>query len=93
VGKGGVITLVGMIPPTAKVTLTCIDIMAGRTVSKSIFGSSRFVIDIPRLVDHYLAGRLDLDRMVTAKRSLDELPDALRELDNGEVLGRTIITF
>jgi S-(hydroxymethyl)glutathione dehydrogenase/alcohol dehydrogenase len=56
-------------------------------------GSNRFAADIPMLVDHVLAGRLDLDVMVSTERPLDDLPATLAELDAGKVLGRAVITF
>jgi S-(hydroxymethyl)glutathione dehydrogenase / alcohol dehydrogenase len=92
-GRGGAVVFVGMIDPSAQITLSGADIMAGRTVSKSIFGSSRIGIDIPRLVDHFFAGRLDLESLVTARRPLDDVPAVLRALDEGEILGRTVVTF
>jgi S-(hydroxymethyl)glutathione dehydrogenase / alcohol dehydrogenase len=91
--RGGAVVFVGMIDPAAQVTLSGAEIMAGRTISKSVFGSSRVGIDIPRLVDHFLAGRLDLESLVTARRALDDVPDVLRGLDDGNLLGRTVVTF
>jgi len=46
-----------------------------------------------RLVDHALAGRLDLDVMVSAERGLDDLPAVLDRLEEGAVLGREVIRF
>jgi Zn-dependent alcohol dehydrogenase len=56
-------------------------------------GSNRFVADIPVLVEHYLAGRLDLDHLVGATAPLDALPGVLDALEAGQVLGRTVIAF
>jgi S-(hydroxymethyl)glutathione dehydrogenase / alcohol dehydrogenase len=92
-GPGGCLTLVGYIGPSETMTLTGRDIMCGRRFQKSIMGSSRFVQEIPRLVEHYLAGRLDLDHLVGEERCLDELPQSLAELEDGLSLGRTVITF
>jgi S-(hydroxymethyl)glutathione dehydrogenase/alcohol dehydrogenase len=66
--------------------------MAKRS-QQSLMGSNRFAADIPMLVDHVLAGRLDLDVMVSTERPLDDLPATLAELDAGKVLGRAVITF
>ena len=52
-----------------------------------------FGADIPALVDHALAGRLDLDVMVSAERGLDDLPAVLDRLEEGAVLGREVIRF
>ena len=92
-GPQGVCTVVGMMPPTAQVLVSGTDLMMGKTLRQSIMGSARSAADIPRLVDHALAGRLDLDVMIEGTRSLEELPTALDDLAAGRVLGRTVITF
>jgi Zn-dependent alcohol dehydrogenase len=53
-------------------------------------GSAR---SIPALVKHVLAGRLDLDVMVSAERPLDDLPATLDDLRAGKVLGRSVIVL
>lgn len=92
-GMLGVCTVVGMMPPAAQVMMSGTDLLMGKTLRQSIMGSTRSAADIPRLVDHALAGRLDLDIMIEGTRSLDELPAALDDLAAGRVLGRTVITF
>ena len=67
--------------------------MMGKTIQQSLMGSNRFAADIPALVAHTLAGRLDLDAMVSVERPLDELPATLEELDAGQILGHAVITF
>ena len=53
------------------------DLLMGKRIQQSLMGSNRFAADIPMLVDHVLAGRLDLDAMVSTERSLDDLPSAM----------------
>lgn len=55
-------------------------------------GSNRFRIDIPRWVNLYRQGRLDLDSMVTDRRPLDELNEAFADMKTGAV-ARTVLTF
>ena len=55
-------------------------------------GSNRFRIDMPRFVDFYLAGKLHLDLMISRRIRLDEINEALAELERGE-LARSVITF
>ena len=90
-GFGGVMTVVGMAPLDAEFTLTGLDMLMGKTIQQSVMGSNRFAADIPELVQHALAGRLDLDLMVTEEVSLAQLPDALTRLDAGEVVGRAVV--
>jgi S-(hydroxymethyl)glutathione dehydrogenase/alcohol dehydrogenase len=47
-------------------------------------------VDFPRLAGLYLAGRLDLDRLVGRKRPLDEAPAALDDLRDAVGL-RTVL--
>ena len=93
VGFGGTLTVVGIAGLTDQFTFTGADLLMGKRIQQSLMGSNRFAADIPMLVDHVLAGRLDLDVMVSTERSLDDVPSTLAELDAGQVLGRAVITF
>lgn len=48
--------------------------------------------DFPLMAQHYLAGRLDLDRMVTREITLDQVEEAFHEMETGNVI-RTVIRF
>ena len=43
-------------------------------------GSNRFPVDMPRLVDFYMTGKLKLDEMISRRIKLDEVNDAFDEL-------------
>jgi S-(hydroxymethyl)glutathione dehydrogenase/alcohol dehydrogenase len=47
---------------------------------------------MPRFVDFYMSGKLDLDRMISRRIRLDEVNDAFEELKRGEV-ARSVIVF
>jgi len=55
-------------------------------------GSNRFPIDMPRLVDFYMAGKLKLDEMVSRRIRLEEVNEAFEEMKTGEV-ARSVIVF
>jgi S-(hydroxymethyl)glutathione dehydrogenase/alcohol dehydrogenase len=90
---GGTMTSVGIMDASEEVRITGLDLLMGRTVQQSQMGSNRFAADIPILVEHALAGRIDLDAMVSEERSLEDLPEILDRLEDGQVLGRAVITF
>ena len=90
-GPFGTTTLVGIIDVGEQLTVSGLDLVMGKTIKQSLMGSARFMADVPRLVEHTLAGRIDLDVMVSSERTLDDLGAALGELAAGEVLGRTVI--
>jgi S-(hydroxymethyl)glutathione dehydrogenase/alcohol dehydrogenase len=92
-GFGGIVTSVGIVSPADTFTLTGADLLTGKVVQQSLMGSNRFAADIPALVEHALAGRIDLDVMVSEEHELDDLPEVLDRLEEGQVLGRAVITF
>ena len=90
--KGGTVTVVG-IPPDGDIP--SIDAVAlvrqEKTLKGSYYGSARMHTDIPKMVDLYMSGRLNLDALVTHTYSLDEINEAYKDLIRGEV-GRGVIT-
>ena len=90
-GMWGTTTVVGIMEDADRITVTGEDLRMRKTVQQCMMGSNRFVADVPRLVEHALAGRLDLDIMVSSERTLDDVPAAIAELDAGKILGRAVI--
>src|SRR5438132_5821543 len=90
--KGGTATIIGMIPPGTNVELPGIDFLNEKKIQGSVMGSNRFRQDMPRYVELYLAGRLKLDELVSARIKLDEVNDGFIALARGEV-ARSVIVF
>ena len=55
-------------------------------------GSNRFHVDMPRYLDLYRQGRLNLDDMVSRRGHLEDVNEAFRAMEAGEVT-RTVLTF
>jgi S-(hydroxymethyl)glutathione dehydrogenase/alcohol dehydrogenase len=64
----------------------------GKTLKGCFYGSANVRADVPMLVDAYLAGKLKLDELVSHQIRLDEINNALRALESGEVT-RSVIVF
>lgn len=90
--RGGTATIIGMIPPGDMVALHGPELLLEKTIQGSNMGSNRFRVDMPRYVDFYLAGKLNLDDMVSNRIKLADVTDALLALDGGEV-ARSVIVF
>src|SRR5207237_4119932 len=75
--RGGTATVIGMIPLGQTVDLPGVDFLAEKKIQGSTMGSNRFRTDMPRYVDMYLAGKLKLDEMLSARVKLDQVGDAL----------------
>jgi S-(hydroxymethyl)glutathione dehydrogenase/alcohol dehydrogenase len=89
---GGTATVIGMIPVGQKVELDGWEFLREKKIQGSTMGSNRFRVDMPRYIDLYMQGRLDLDRMVSRKGKLEDVNDAFRAMKAGEV-ARTVLEF
>ena len=90
--RGGMATVIGMIPPGDMVELHGPDFLQEKKIQGSMMGSNRFRVDMPRFVDFYLQGKLHLDDMVSSRIGLADVTDALLALETGEV-ARSVIVF
>ena len=90
--RGGTATILGMIAPGQNVILPGHTFLTGKKIQGSLLGSTRFPIDMPRLVQMYIDGLLDLDSMVAEKIPLEGVNDALQKLRDGHSV-RSVITF
>jgi S-(hydroxymethyl)glutathione dehydrogenase/alcohol dehydrogenase len=88
---GGTATVIGLMPLGQEVELDGRLFFRGK-FQGSMMGSNRFRIDMPKYIDFYLQGRLRLDEMITRRGSLDDLPEAFRAMEAGEVV-RTVLGF
>ncbi len=89
---GGVATVIGMIKPGVTVEVQGIDLLREKKLQGSMMGSNRFRIDMPRFVEFYLSGKLELDALISSRIKLDEINEAMDALKTGEV-ARQVIVF
>ncbi|HEX6212989.1 MAG TPA: Zn-dependent alcohol dehydrogenase [Methylomirabilota bacterium] len=88
----GTATIVGVLPPNAMIEFPWMAIRPECKVQTSRMGSNRFRTDIPRYLELYRQGRLQLDEMVTRRGRLEDINEAFRAMKAGEV-ARTVLTF
>jgi Zn-dependent alcohol dehydrogenase len=89
--EGGVAMLVGV--PQVPATLNMRDIFLARTYRGSFGGSSRPDEDYPKFVQWFQEGKLDLNKLVTARYKLDEINEACDALVAGKIGGRAILVY
>jgi Zn-dependent alcohol dehydrogenase len=85
VGAGGIDQSITIAPP---VVFT----LSERKLMGCLLGSSNGRRDIPRLLSLWRAGRLDLEAMITARRPLAEINEAMDDMTAGRGL-RTVLTI
>ncbi|MFN8534930.1 MAG: Zn-dependent alcohol dehydrogenase [Dehalococcoidia bacterium] len=91
-GRGGVATIIGMIPIGQSVSIPGSLLLTERKLQGSGMGSNRFRVDVPRYLDLYRQGRLKLDEMVTRRLPLADINSAFEALTRREVT-RSVIVF
>ncbi len=89
---GGTAVLVGV--PQTLVELNAADILVNeKKFIGSIGGSCVPDRDFPKYLNWYENGKLNLDVMVTERFSIDQINEATKALENGEISGRAILEF
>jgi len=92
-GPGGTTVVVGMAPEDDTITLSALSLpRTEKTIKGSWYGSARPWLDLPKMVDLYMDGRLKIDPMISRTYPLDEINTAYDALANGEV-ARSVLTF
>ena len=68
------------------------DFCSGRILTGSAMGGVRPRIDIPRLIELYQEGIIKLDGLVSGHYKFDQINEAMREMEQGQIV-RNILTF
>jgi Zn-dependent alcohol dehydrogenase len=90
--RGGTLVLLGM-PASGVAAEFDPGMLAddGQRILGSKLGSTRPDVDIPRLVELYRAGRLELDGLVSGRYALDEINEAVDSTSRGDALRNVIV--
>jgi len=90
--RGGTANIIGMIPVGQTINLMGAAFLGEKRIQGSLMGSNRFPVDMPRLVDAYMAGKLHLDDMISRRIKLEQVNEAFEEMKTGAV-ARSVIVF
>lgn len=90
--RGGVTVSVGLPPPTARLALSPLQLVAeSRVLAGSYLGSAVPERDVPAMIDLWRRGRLPVERLRSHDISLDDINEALDELDSGRALRQLVV--
>jgi S-(hydroxymethyl)glutathione dehydrogenase/alcohol dehydrogenase len=91
--RGGTTCIVGVGRMDETVSFSAFELFFNeKHLVGSYYGGTDVRSDFHRLLRLYRAGKLDLDRMITRRIKIDEINDAMRRLERGEVV-RQVIEF
>ncbi len=90
--RGGTAVILGMMPLDCKVGLGAMDLLGGKKLMGAIMGMNHFPVDLPRLVDFYMRGLLDLDTIIAERISLDQVNEGFDKMREGSH-ARSVVVF
>jgi S-(hydroxymethyl)glutathione dehydrogenase/alcohol dehydrogenase len=90
--SGGLLIIVGMPPLVDMLTIPPFQFLMGKTITGSILGDIVAPVDIPRYVDLFMEGKLPIDKLITRTYKLEQINEALKALEKGEVI-RSVIKY
>jgi S-(hydroxymethyl)glutathione dehydrogenase/alcohol dehydrogenase len=93
VRRGGTAVVVGVGRLDQKIEFSAFELFyAEKTLRGSMYGSANVRVDFPRLLRLWKNGKLDLEGMISRRIQIDEINDAFRAMQAGEVI-RSVIDY
>ena len=90
--RGGLATIIGMIPYGTKIELHGADFLQDRKIQGTSMGGNRFRVDMPRMLTLWRQGKLKLDSMITGHIKLDQINEGFAAMKTGAPV-RNLIKF
>jgi S-(hydroxymethyl)glutathione dehydrogenase/alcohol dehydrogenase len=84
--------IIGVAGAGQEITTRPFQLVTGRVWRGSAFGGVKGRTEVPRIVDWYMEGKIEIDRLVTHTMPLDKINDAFGLMHEGSSI-RSIITF
>ncbi|MBI3742222.1 MAG: zinc-binding dehydrogenase, partial [Chloroflexi bacterium] len=93
VRAGGTAVVVGLHAAKVDVPISAgALVLQNKSLLGSFVGSIKPQIDLPRLIELYRAKRLPIEKLITARYTLRDLPRAFEDMESGKV-ARGVIVF
>jgi S-(hydroxymethyl)glutathione dehydrogenase/alcohol dehydrogenase len=91
--RGGLAVVVGVAKASDSTAVRTMTLpFEEKTLTGSYFGSCVPRIDFPRMLGLYMGGKLKLDELITRRYSIDQAPQAFRDMEEGRN-ARGVIVF
>ena len=88
----GVSVIVGVAGAGEEISTRPFQLVTGRVWKGTAFGGARGRTDVPKIVDWYMSGKIDIDAMITHTMPLAKINHAFELMHQGESI-RSVITF
>jgi S-(hydroxymethyl)glutathione dehydrogenase/alcohol dehydrogenase len=88
----GVSIIIGVAGAGEEISTRPFQLVTGRAWKGSAFGGARGRTDVPKIVDWYMDGKIQIDPLITHRLPLDQINRAFDLMHSGESI-RTVINF
>ena len=87
----GTSIIIGVAPSGAEISTRPFQLVTGRNWRGSAFGGARGRTDVPKIVDWYMEGKINIDDLITHTMPLDKINDAFDLMHKGESIRSVVI--
>jgi len=84
--------IIGVAPAGAEISTRPFQLVTGRTWKGTAFGGARGRTDVPRIVDWYMDGKIEIDPMITHTMGLDGINGGFDLMHEGKSI-RSVVTY
>ncbi|MEO0878970.1 MAG: S-(hydroxymethyl)glutathione dehydrogenase/class III alcohol dehydrogenase [Pseudomonadota bacterium] len=84
--------IIGVAGAGAEISTRPFQLVTGRVWRGSAFGGARGRTDVPKIVDMYMEGRIDIDSLITHAMPLEKINDAFDLMHKGESI-RSVVVY
>lgn len=88
----GVSIIVGVAGAGQEISTRPFQLVTGRVWKGTAFGGAKGRTDVPKIVDWYMDGKIDIDSLVSRVMPIEQINEAFDLMHKGEVI-RTVLTF
>jgi S-(hydroxymethyl)glutathione dehydrogenase/alcohol dehydrogenase len=88
----GISVIIGVAPAGAEIGTRPFQLVTGRTWKGTAFGGARGRTDVPKIVDWYMEGKIEIDPLITHVLPLEKINDAFHLMEAGESI-RSVVVY
>lgn len=88
----GVSVIIGVAGAGEEISTRPFQLVTGRVWKGSAFGGARGRTDVPKIVDWYMDGKINIDDLITNVVPLEQINEAFDLMHRGDAI-RTVVTF
>jgi S-(hydroxymethyl)glutathione dehydrogenase/alcohol dehydrogenase len=88
----GVCVIIGVAPAGAEISTRPFQLVTGRVWKGSAFGGARGRTDVPKIVDWYMDGKINIDDLITHTLPLERINEGFDLMHAGKSI-RTVVTY